>query len=108
MIIFPKKDMFTDNIFPIISNGVATIGRKSLIPKGIGTVIWDWTDDKGKLRKNKLKNVIYFPESLVNTLSTNVLTESMKDNEGTWALTKIKYSIFTWNFWKYKRTISHS
>ena len=38
--------MLTDNIDTIIPNGVATIGVKYLIPKGIGTVIWSWTDDK--------------------------------------------------------------
>ena len=32
----------------------------------------------------------------------------MKDDEGKWVLTKIKYSIFTWDFGKYKNTIAHS
>ena len=44
-----EEDMFTDRIDPIISNGVATIEGKYLIPKGIGTVIWSWTDDDGQL-----------------------------------------------------------
>ena len=40
--------MFTDKIYPIIYNVVATIGGKYLIPKGIGTFIWSWTDNEGK------------------------------------------------------------
>ena len=37
--------MFTENIEPIISNGVETIGGKDIITEGISTVIWSWTDD---------------------------------------------------------------
>ena len=43
--ILPEKDMFTDKIEPIIYNGVANIGGKDIITKGIGPVIWYWTDD---------------------------------------------------------------
>ena len=32
----------------------------------------------------------------------------MKYDKGTWVPTKIKYSIFTWYFGKYKKTIDHS
>ena len=35
-----EEGIFTDNIEPIISNEVETIGGKYLIPKVIGTVIW--------------------------------------------------------------------
>ena len=49
--------MFTDKIDPIIYNGVANIGGKYLIPKGIDTVIWSWTDYEGKLHTNILNNV---------------------------------------------------
>ena len=45
--IWSEEDMFNDKIEPIISNGVATIGGKYLIPKGIGTVSWSWTDYEG-------------------------------------------------------------
>ena len=45
--------MFTENTDPIISNGVAKIGGKNIIPKGIGTVSWYWTDDEGQLHTNK-------------------------------------------------------
>ena len=99
--------MFTDRINPITSNGVATIGREYIIPKGIGTVIWYWNDDEGQLTTNKLNNVLYFTESPVNILSETILTGFMNYDEGTWVPTKSRYSIFTWDFGKYKNTISH-
>ena len=43
--IFSEEDMFTDKIEPIIYNGVETIGGDNIIPKGIVTVNWSWTDD---------------------------------------------------------------
>ena len=48
--IFSEEDMFTHKIYPVFSNGVATIGETNLIPKGIDTVSWYYTDDKGQLR----------------------------------------------------------
>ena len=39
-------------------------------------------------------------------LSTTALDKSMKDDEATWVLTKIKYSIFTWVFGKHKKIIA--
>ena len=41
--------MLNDKIEPIISNGVAYIGEKYIIPKGIGIFSWSWTYDEGKL-----------------------------------------------------------
>ena len=41
--------MFTDKIEPIISNGVATIGGKDIIPKRIGKIRQSWDDKNGKL-----------------------------------------------------------
>ena len=52
--------MFTDNIEPIISNGLETIGGKDHITKGIGKIRWSWTDDEGKLHTKELNNVLYF------------------------------------------------
>ena len=100
--------MFTDKIDPIIYNGVANIGGKDLIPKWICTVSWSWTDDEGQIHTNKLKIVLYFPDPPANILSETALYESMKDNKGLWVPTKIKYSIFIWDFGKYKKTMSHS
>ena len=100
--------MFTERIELIISNGVSTIGGKDLIKKLIGTVSWSWTDEEGKLHTKKLNNLIYFPDSPVNILSGTVLDEIMKDDEGTFVLTKRKISMFTWGLGEYKNTIAHS
>ena len=80
--------MFTDNIETIMYNGVVTIGGNYIIPKGIVTVSWYWTDDEGQLHTNKLNTVIYFPDSSINVLSETTLAESMKGDGGTWVITK--------------------
>ena len=80
--------MLNYKIETIISNEVATICGKYIIPKGINTVIWYCTDDEGKLRTNKLNNVLCFPNSPVKILSATSLAEYTKDDEGTWVLTK--------------------
>ena len=80
--------MFTVNIDLILSNGVANIGGKDIISKGIVTVSWSWTDDKGKLHTHKWNNVLYFIDSPLNILSETAMSESMKDDEGTWVRTK--------------------
>ena len=72
-----------------------TIGGKYLIPKWIGTVSWSWTDDEEQLHTEKFNNVLYFTDSLVKILSETAMAESMKYDEGTWVLTKMKYYIFT-------------
>ena len=53
-----EEIIFTEKIEPIISNVVATIGGKRLIPKGIGTFSWSWTYDKVQLQINKFTNVL--------------------------------------------------
>ena len=84
------------------------MGVKDIIPEGIGTVIWSWNYDEGQFHRNKLNNVLYFPDSTVNILSATELAESTKDDEEIWVLKKTKYYIFTWYFWMYKKTITHS
>ena len=54
--------MLTKKIEPIIYNGVETIGGKYLIPKGIGTVSWYWTDYEGQIHTKKFNNISYFPD----------------------------------------------
>ena len=81
---------------------MATIGVTDVITKVIGAVSWSWTDGEGQLKANKLNNVLYFPDSPVNILSATALAESMKDDEGTWVVTKRNYFIFTPYFGKYK------
>ena len=100
--------MFTDKIETIISNGVSTIGGKDLIPKGIYTVSWSFNDDEVKLHTNKFNRVPYFLYSPVKIISATSLAEYINYYEVTWVPTKSKYSILTWNFWKYKRIIAHS
>ena len=56
-----EEDMFTDKIYPIISNRVATIGGTDIIPKGIGTFSWSCTDDEGQLHTKKINSVLCFP-----------------------------------------------
>ena len=85
----------TDKIGQIVSNVVATIDGKDIIPKGIGTVIWSWTDYEGQLHTNKLNNVIYFPYSTVNILMTNALAVFTNYYEVIWVLTKGKYHSIT-------------
>ena len=63
--------------------------------KTIGTISWSWTDDKGQLHTQKMNNVLYFTDSAINILSAISFSGSMKDDEGTWVLTKGKYSIIT-------------
>ena len=54
--------MFNDKIDPIIYSAVANIGGKGIIPKGIGTFSWSWTDGEGELHTKKFNNVLYFPD----------------------------------------------
>ena len=86
---------------------MANIGGKYLIPKGIVTVSWSWTDDEGQMKTKKSNNVFYFTYSSVNILSKNSLTESIKYDDGTWVLKKRKYYIYNWGLGEYKKTISH-
>ena len=59
--------MFIYNIYPVISNGVATIGGEYLNNKGIYTIRWSCSGDEGKIHKDKLKNVLNFPYSPVKS-----------------------------------------
>ena len=92
--------MLTDNTETIISNGVATIAVKYIIPKGISTVIWPQTDDYEQLHTNKLNNLLYVPDSTVNILSATALDESINDDEETWLLKKIYFYLGFWEVQK--------
>ena len=82
---------------------MATICGKDLIPKGISTVSWYWTDYEGQLHTKKLNNVIYFPDSPFNILSATALAESMKDDEVTWVLTNGNILCLPWILGSTKR-----
>ena len=58
--------MFIVNIYLITTNKVSNTGGKYLHPKRIGTDYWYWKDDKGKIHKKNLNNVLYSPYSPVN------------------------------------------
>ena len=102
-----EEDMFTEKIEPIISNELANIGGKYLIPKWIVTVSWSWTYDEGKLHTKKFNNVLYFPYSSFNILSETAMAKFIKYYDGKWVPTKGKYYIYTWGISEYKKTISH-
>ena len=72
--------MFTYKIEIIISIGVVTTGGKDLIPKGVVTVSWSWTDDEVQRQTKKWNNTLYFTESTVNILSATNVSESIKDD----------------------------
>ena len=64
---------------------MSTIGGKDIIPKGFGTVSLSQNYDYIHAHKGiEYCNLLY-------KLSATALTESMKDDEGTWILTKIKH-----------------
>ena len=49
--------MFTGKIEPIVYNGVATIGGKDIIQKGVGIFSWSYTGDDGQMHTNKFNNI---------------------------------------------------
>ena len=50
--------MFADKIEPIISNEVATIYGKEIIPKCVVIVNWYWIYEEGKTNTKKLNDVL--------------------------------------------------
>ena len=61
--------MLTYKIEPIISNGVAIKVGEDIIPKGIGTVHWSWTDDEVQLNTKSLRIVAPLFAGVPTTLS---------------------------------------
>ena len=55
-----------------------------------------------------MNNVLYFSELPSNIISSTALSESLKDDEATWVITKREYFVFTWDFGGNKKKISHS
>ena len=52
--------MFTDKIYPMMSNGVSTIGGKDIHPKGAVKVIWSCTDGFKKLTQINIKFTLLY------------------------------------------------
>ena len=73
--------MIIYKIEPSMSNGFATIGGKDNNPKGVVTVSWSCTYDKGQMYTHLLDNLIHFIDSQINILSETVLSESINYDE---------------------------
>ncbi len=104
-----NKSLFISPITPIPTSndiGVDTAGG-TVRPIGIGNIRIKWTDDDGLAHQEVIDDVLYFPKSPVNIIGVTKLGMQRNDPEGTHILTKSQYSVFTWNFGAYTRTIHH-
>ena len=90
-----------------ISTAVSAVNGSSNKPAGCGDVPVSWTDDNGKEYKVILKNVLHFPDSPVKIMSVVSLAEQLKDELDTWIMSRQKFSILTWAFGKFTKTIDH-
>ena len=86
---------------------VTNIGGGNHRPVVMGDVKTASLDDDGRKHLHILKNVLYFPQSLINIISVMAVANQYGDEEGTWACSLWKYTIFTWNEGKYVQTIDH-
>ena len=88
------KRMFISAIRRTDKHYVATIGRNRNVASGMGTVMWRWKDDGGKLHDVEVHDVLYFPASPVNILSVTSLASQFDDDDGTGIDTKRHCSRF--------------
>ena len=72
---------------------VASIGGKQNTSAGIGTVCWKWKDNDGVFQMFKIRDVLYFPEYLVNILSVTTFVDQLDDDQGTEMDTKISHAV---------------
>ena len=86
--------MFNDKIDPIIYSAVANIGGKILLQKWLSQLASPGLMMRGNWPQ-KLDNVLYFTESLVNIISESALAESKKDDGGTWVLDWLQMTLYT-------------
>eukprot|EP00957_Ditylum_brightwellii_P048731 3697470-Ditylum_brightwellii.AAC.1 len=61
--------------------GVATIGGTDHRPERIGTIQIEWKDNNEIAHQCMLEKALYFPNSLVNTISITLLAEWLNDDE---------------------------
>ena len=101
------RRMFVGDLSPVSNHKVATIGGKGHQPSGIRTACWSWRDDKGKLHEYHVEDILYFPQSPINTLSVTTFAKQLKDTEGTGIDTKQLYSRIYWNFNQHLLLIQH-
>jgi hypothetical protein len=103
------RRMFTElRDTPMTNTVVATIGGKTSIPTGIGTVKWTWKDDSGQEHTHHLTDVLYFPTSPVNILSITALADQLNDDNGTGIDTRRRTSRLYWDNNRYEKTFLHS
>ncbi len=56
---------------------------KKNYPSGVGSVNWSWFDEKGVMHTFHLKNLLFFPDCLVNVLSVTALANQLDAFDGT-------------------------
>ncbi len=101
------RKMFVDEIRPLASHAVATIGGASNEASGIGTVRWRWKDDTGHEHSHLIANVLYFPNSPINILRMTKFANQLNDDKGTGITTFRRESKSFWDNERYVRTIMH-
>ena len=103
------RQMFTElRDTPLTNTVVATIGDKTSVPTGIGTVKWTWKDHIGKDHTHYSTDVLFFLTSPVNILSITTLADQLNDDNGTGIDTKRRTSRLHWGNHRYERTFLHS
>lgn len=95
-----KKMEFDENFQVQTANGITS-------PQGIGTIKLVIIDDEGVSHTELINDVLFFPDSPVNILGITRLGLQRKDDEGTYIMTKAKYSRFVWNFGTCEKRIIH-
>jgi hypothetical protein len=80
-------------------NGTSTTTTK------IGTVLWKWSDDKGKVHNIVLPNTYYSPTTETRLLSPQHWAKEMKQGRGTKCTTYHDAIILQWSHGKYTKTI---
>ena len=102
--------MFVSNITTIAATAdltVATAGGETA-PVGYVDIVWQWSGDSGTMHNHTIKEILFFPDSLVNILGVSKWAVQSKDVEGTYITSKAHYSIFVWNFRRHTRRFTHS
>ena len=75
-----NKSSFVEDVEMDKSLQVATIDSRQNTSAGIGIVCWKWKDDDGVFHTFKIQDVLYFPESPVNTLSVTKFADQLVDD----------------------------
>ena len=74
----------------------------------VGTIIWKWADDEGKVHKFVIPNSLYVPSANARLLSPQHWAQEQRDNhptEGTGSETNSKQVTLFWNQRKHRLTV---